>query len=181
MPGASALLGALTVSGLDTERVLFLGFLPRKAGARKRVLELQRGRPETLVFFESPRRVATTLAEIAEILGDRSTCLARELTKKHEEVLRDSAVALAARCAEVPPRGECTIVVAGALAEEMADAQSWSETELEEAIRSELAAGVSTRDLARDLADRSGHARRDIYARALVLRDSADRAPGEHE
>jgi 16S rRNA (cytidine1402-2'-O)-methyltransferase len=181
VPGASALLSALTVSGLDTERVLFFGFLPRKAGARKRVLESQRGRPETIVIFESPRRVSTTLAEVAEILGDRPACLARELTKKHEEVLRDSVSTLAARCAESPPRGECTIVIGGALVEEMAGALAWSEDELEQAIRSELAQGVSTRDLARDLADRSGHARGEIYAKALSLRDPANLTTDEVE
>ncbi|MFP6654021.1 MAG: 16S rRNA (cytidine(1402)-2'-O)-methyltransferase, partial [Myxococcota bacterium] len=130
VPGASALLSALTVSGLDTERVLFLGFLPRKAGARRRILESQRGRPETIVLFESPRRVATTLGEIAEILGDRPACLARELTKKHEEILRDSASVLAAMLAETPPRGECTIVIAGADDEQEARDSVWSEAEL---------------------------------------------------
>jgi 16S rRNA (cytidine1402-2'-O)-methyltransferase len=181
VPGASALLSALTVSGLDTERVLFFGFLPRKAGARKRVLESQRGRPETIVLFESPRRVSTTLAEVAEILGDRPACLARELTKKHEEVLRDSVSTLAALCAESPPRGECTIVIGGALVEEMAGALAWSDDELEQAIQSELAQGVSTRDLARDLADRSGHARREIYAKALSLREPANLTTDEVE
>ena len=172
VPGASALLGALTVSGLDTQRVLFLGFLPRKAGARNRLLENQVGRGETLVLFESPRRVATTLSEVANILGNRPACVARELTKKHEEVLRDSVEALASHYAASPPRGECTIVIGGALADEQAGAQSWAEDELEQSIRAELSAGVSTRDLARDLAERSGHPRRDIYARALALRDS---------
>ena len=76
VPGPSALLTALAVAGLDTERVLFLGFLPRKPGARRRLLESQKGRPETIVLFESPRRVAKTLAEIAEILGDRAAFLA---------------------------------------------------------------------------------------------------------
>lgn len=174
VPGASALLGALTVSGLGTERVLFLGFLPRKAGARRRLLETQRGRPETIVLFESPRRVATTLGEVAEILGDRPACLARELTKKHEEVLRNSASMLAARCAEFPPRGECTLVIGGATEGEAAGEVVWSEDELEEEIRAELASGVSTRDLARDLAERSGHPRREVYARVLSLRERAE-------
>ena len=104
VPGPSALLTALTVSGFSTERVLFLGFLPRKSGARRKLLEGQRGRPETLVLFESPRRVAATLADVGEVLGARRACLARELTKQHEEVLRDDARVLAARC-RAPPRG----------------------------------------------------------------------------
>jgi 16S rRNA (cytidine1402-2'-O)-methyltransferase len=172
VPGASALLAALCVAGLDTERVLFLGFLPRKAGARRKLLESQRGRSETLVLFESPRRVAKTLGEIAEILGDRAACLARELTKRHEEVSRDSASALARRCLETPPRGECTLVIAGADPEEGLAESTWDDERLDEAIRKEVIAGGSIRDLARDLAGRSGHARRDVYARAVSFRDA---------
>jgi 16S rRNA (cytidine1402-2'-O)-methyltransferase len=177
VPGPSALLTALTVAGLDTERVLFLGFLPRKPGARRRLLELQSGRPETIVLFESPRRVAKTLAEIAEILGDRPACLARELTKRHEEVIRDSASTLATRFAQSPPRGECTLVIAGAdAAEEQAESE-WSDLELDDVIRAELAEGASIRDLARDLAGRSGRVRREVYARAVSLREQ-QRAAG---
>lgn len=173
VPGPSALLAALSVAGLDTERVLFLGFLPRKAGARKRLLEAQRGRRETLVLFESPRRVATTLREIAEILDDPRACLARELTKRHEEVSRDSASILAQRFDEAPPRGECTLVIEGAPADQELAASSWSEDRLDEAIRSELESGGSIRDLSRALATRSGHARGDVYARALSLKERA--------
>lgn len=179
VPGASALLTALTVAGLDTERVLFLGFLPRKPGARRRLLESQKGRPETIVLFESPRRVAKTLAEIAEILGDRAACLARELTKRHEEVVRESASALAARFAQSPPRGECTLVISGAdAAEEQAESE-WSDLELDSVIRAELAEGASIRDLARDLAGRSGRVRREVYARAVSLREQQRAAGSE--
>ncbi len=170
VPGPSALLAALSVAGLDTERVLFLGFLPRKAGARRKRLEAQRGRSETLVLFESPRRVASTLAEISEILGDPRACLARELTKRHEEVSRASAGELARRFADVPPRGECTLVIAGASAEEELASTTWSEARLDEAILAELESGGSIRDLARDLSARSGYARGEVYARALSLR-----------
>jgi 16S rRNA (cytidine1402-2'-O)-methyltransferase len=170
VPGASALLAALTVSGLDTERVLFLGFLPRKAGARRRILEAQRGRAETLVLFESPRRVASTLTEIAGILGNRPACLARELTKQHEEVLRGRASSLAERLEAEPPRGECTLVIAGADPTEEADPDVWSDLELDRAIEAALARGLSVRDLATDLAARSGRVRRRVYARAVELR-----------
>jgi len=171
VPGPSALLSALTVSGLDAERVLFLGFLPRKPGARRRLLEAQKGRPETIVLFESPRRVATTFAEIKEILGDRAACLARELTKKHEEVFRESVSALADRFAASPPRGECTLVIAGATTAEAQAESAWSDRELDEIIRAELADGTSVRDLARDLAARTGRVRREIYARAVSFRE----------
>ncbi|MBJ21626.1 MAG: 16S rRNA (cytidine(1402)-2'-O)-methyltransferase [bacterium] len=171
VPGASALLTALTVSGLGTSQVLFLGFLPRKTGARRKALEAQRTRPETLVLFESPRRVAKTLGEIAEILGDRRACLARELTKKHEEVLRDGTAALAAYCLENPPRGECTLVIGGATAEEVADRSSWADEDIDDLIRSELATGSSVKDLASRLANRTGRPKRSLYARAVALRE----------
>jgi len=174
IPGASALLTALTVAGLDTERVLFLGFLPRKAGARRRLLESQRGRPETIVLFESPRRVAETLSEVVEILGDRPACLARELTKKHEEVLRDPASVLEAACLESPPRGECTLVIGGATENEIAAVSTWRDVQLDEAIRTHFELGSSTRDLARELSLQSGWARSDVYARAVLLRSRDD-------
>lgn len=171
IPGASALLTALAVSGLDTARVLFLGFLPRKAGARKKVLEAQRARPETLVLFESPHRVAATLTEVAEILGDRPACLARELTKKHEEVLRDGARALAATCRERPPRGECTLVIAGAGEDEISEEVEVSDADVDAMIRRELEGGASVKDLAARLATRTGRPKRTVYARAVALRE----------
>ena len=173
VPGASALLTALAVSGLPTERVLFLGFLPRKAGARKRILEGQRARPETLVLFESPRRVAATLEEIATVLGDRPAVLARELTKRHEEVSRAPAAALAARCRVEPPRGECTLVVGGADAEEVEAARAMSDAAVDAAIEADLADGRSVKEVAASLAERTGRPRRDLYARAVALRKAS--------
>lgn len=174
VPGPSALLTALTVSGFSTERVLFLGFLPRKSGARRKLLEGQRGRPETLVLFESPRRVAATLADVGEVLGARRACLARELTKQHEEVLRDDARVLAARFAETPPRGECTLVIEGADAEEEAAVQAWSDEQVDHAIAEALEAGRSVKDVASEIAGRTGRPRRAVYARAVALRKDRD-------
>jgi 16S rRNA (cytidine1402-2'-O)-methyltransferase len=171
VPGASALVAALTVSGIPTDRVLFLGFLPRKAGARRRRLEAQRGRRESLVIFESPQRVAATLAELADVLEDPQACLARELTKRHEEVSRGPASVLARRFAAEPPRGECTLVVAGAQEDAVAAASEWDDATLDEAIARALEDGGSTRDLARELARRSGRSRGDVYARVLAQRE----------
>lgn len=186
VPGASALLSALCVAGLDTQQVLFLGFLPRKRGDQTRLLERQRGRPETIVLFESPHRVAATFAELARVLGDRPACLARELTKRHEEVLRGLLSELAARCEAEPPRGECTLVVAGASEDEQADASLAAPAQTDAQIDSEIEAGFargeSVRDLASLLAARTGRARRDIYARAVALRAGeagAEGAPSE--
>lgn len=178
VPGASALLAALCVSGLDSRRVLFLGFLPRKPGAQTRLLEAQRDRDETLVLFESPHRVAATFARMAEVLGDRPACLARELTKRHEEVVRGRLRDLAERFALAPPRGECTLVVAGAeadalRAEEDVEAERQArEQALDDALRFGLGEGESVRDLATRIAGETGFPRREVYARALALRDA---------
>jgi len=173
VPGASALLASLAVSGLSTERVLFIGFLPRKAGLRRRWIEAQRGRPETLVLFESPRRVAATLTEIADVLGERRAVLARELTKRHEEVLRDRVSGLARRLELAPPRGECTLVIEGADESEVESMQAWTPTEIDAEIEAALTAGGSVKDIASSLAARTGHARRAIYARAVALREAS--------
>ncbi|MEZ4333570.1 MAG: 16S rRNA (cytidine(1402)-2'-O)-methyltransferase [Myxococcota bacterium] len=174
VPGASALLAALCVAGLDSQRVLFLGFLPRKKGEQIRLLERQKGRTETLVLFESPHRVAATLSLAAQVLGDRPACLARELTKRHEEVWRDGLRALAARSAGETLRGECTIVVAGAAREDEASRADHSAEELDARLDAELAAGLargeSVRDLAGRLATATGRPKRAVYARALALR-----------
>lgn len=179
VPGPSALLAALTVSGLPTEQVLFLGFLPRKKGARRRLLEAQRGRSETFVLFESPRRVGRILAEIAEILGDRPACLARELTKRHEEVSRDRLSVLSERCQASPPRGECTVVVAGASTAEQTEHPRWGEAEIDRTIVAALGRGLSVRDLASEIAGASGRPRRAIYARALELQQPEARRSEE--
>ncbi len=164
VPGASAPLAALSVAGLPADAFSFAGFLPRKPGARNRRLAELRDRPETLVFFESPRRVGDTLALLAEELGDRPACLARELTKLHEEVVRGTLRELAARFEE-PPRGEITLVVAGAPAPLPPSAR-----EVDRAIRERLAAGVSARDAASQVAASLGAPRSRVYARVLVLR-----------
>jgi 16S rRNA (cytidine1402-2'-O)-methyltransferase len=166
VPGASAVLAALSVAGLPTAPFTFLGFLPRKGGPRRALLASYRGRPETLVLFESPRRVASALRDLAETLGDRPACVARELTKLHEEVVRGTLGELAERFgAEV--RGEVTIVVGGAAAEEGArDA-----ADLDDAIRERLAAGRPSREIAAELALEARLPRREVYARVVALRE----------
>ena len=113
LPGPSAALAALVASALPADRWRFAGFLPRKRGELRRVLAESGG---TLVAFESPRRVAATLALLAELDPEREVAVCRELTKLHEEVLRGGARELAARYAEAPPRGEVVLVVAPASA-----------------------------------------------------------------
>lgn len=109
VPGPSALAAAISVAGLDAQSVHFLAFLPRPAGERKTRIASAAANAEALVFYESPRRLAATLTEIAGLLGDPVVVVCRELTKLHEEVVRGPASELAARFADA--RGECTVVV----------------------------------------------------------------------
>jgi 16S rRNA (cytidine1402-2'-O)-methyltransferase len=163
VPGPSAALAALLVSGLAPAPFAFLGFLPRRPGARRVALERWRGRPETLVLFESPRRLAATAREAAELLGDRPACVARELTKLHEEVVRAPLSELARRFAE-GARGEVTLVIGGG-SEPAAEPET-----LDARIRARLAAGQGPREIAAALAPEAGLPRRVLYARATALR-----------
>jgi 16S rRNA (cytidine1402-2'-O)-methyltransferase len=168
IPGASALLAALAASGLPAVPFTFVGFLPRRSGECDRVLESLRDRRDTLIFFESPRRVAKTLARLKQVFGDRLACVARELTKMHEEIARGSLSELAKHFEE-GARGEFTLVVAGA--SDVAVTQT--EDELREAIRALIAEGHSSREISDRLAASSGLPKREIYARVVDLKSPA--------
>jgi 16S rRNA (cytidine1402-2'-O)-methyltransferase len=118
IPGASAVTALLSVAGFAVDRFVFEGFLPQREGRRRRRLEALRGEPRTIVLYESPHHVLRTLGEIEEILGDREAVVGRELTKLFEEILRGRISALRADISAKPPRGEYTIVIAGAEAPE---------------------------------------------------------------
>ena len=113
LPGASAAVTALVASGLPTHRYTFLGFPPRKSGARKRLFASLSEFDGSIVLYESPVRLGATLRDAAEALGARRACLARELTKVHEEFVRATLPELAERYAEAKPKGECTLVIEG--------------------------------------------------------------------
>jgi len=164
VPGPSAVLAALVASGLGGGAFTFVGFPPRKAGERAEWLRGLRERSETLVFFESPRRIAATLRELAEAFGPRRACLARELTKLHEERARDTLDRLAERFAE-GARGELTLVVEGAPARAAAPGSDV----LDAAIRARAAAGGSPSDIARDVARATGLPRSEVYDRVRAL------------
>ncbi len=163
VPGASAALAALTVSGLPTDCFLFAGFLPPKSAARvARLRELQMV-PATLVFYEAPSRVAAAVADIAAALGNREVAVARELTKLHAAVVRGPAGIVAARLdAEAPP-GEFVIVVAPAAAGVVTDAMI--EARLETALTE-----ATVRDAAQVVAEALGVARGRVYELALELK-----------
>jgi 16S rRNA (cytidine1402-2'-O)-methyltransferase len=111
IPGPSALLASLSAAGLPSEEFLFVGFLPARSGERRRALERLRIEERTIILYEAPHRVAECLAEALEILGDRPACLAREVTKLHEEFLRGKLSEIVASLAERPARGEITLIL----------------------------------------------------------------------
>jgi 16S rRNA (cytidine1402-2'-O)-methyltransferase len=154
LPGASSVLTAIVASGLPPERWSFVGFLPRK---RSELEPMLLGTPETLVAFESPRRLAATLAVLAEHDPDRPLAVCRELTKLHEEVRRGSAVELAAFYAEHPPRGEIVLVVGAAAAGSADREQALT------ALRALLDAGARARPAAGVVAKLTGVAANELY------------------
>jgi 16S rRNA (cytidine1402-2'-O)-methyltransferase len=169
VPGASAVLAALSISGLRTVPFCFVGFLPRRRGECERLLASLADRPDTLVLFESPRRLAATLTRLSECLGDRPACVARELTKRHEQAARGTLGELATAFAE-PVRGEITIVVEGT----RIPAAAWAPSELDAAIREGLAAGQGTGEIAEQLSKQSRLSRREVYGRVVALKAAGD-------
>jgi 16S rRNA (cytidine1402-2'-O)-methyltransferase len=167
IPGASAPIMAIALSGIPSDRFLFGGFLPTKTSERRRVLEELASVPAALVFFEAPGRIADTLDAIRAVLGDRRIALARELTKLHEEVMRGSADALLKQIASRDGlKGEITLVVAPP-AERAVDPR-----EIEEALRIALA-DASPAKAAAAVARRFGIPKKDLYALALRMQDRA--------
>ena len=164
LPGASALLTALTVAGLPTDQFMFAGFLPPKEGARRaRIAELARV-PATLVFFESALRLAATLADLATGLGkDREAALCRELTKLHEEIRRSDLATLARDFGEETLRGEIVVIVAPPHA-----APRPSATETDALLRQALTR-ASLKDAVAEVAAATGLPKREVYQRALAL------------
>ncbi len=163
VPGPSSVLAALVAAGLPTDRFLFAGFLPVRSAARRGVATELAGVPATLIFLESPRRLADSLADLAAVLGAREATVARELTKKFEELRRGTLATLAAHYAEAgAPKGEVVLVVAppGKAATEQDDIDA----QLREALLS-----LRVADAAAAVATRTGLPRRALYARALEL------------
>ena len=162
-PGPSAAVTALILSGLPPDAFLFAGFLPARSAARKKALAAWRDIAATLVFYEGPSRLAGCLADMAAVLGDRPAAIGRELTKRHEEVRRDTLAELARRyCGESPPRGEIVIVV-GPPPPVAPEAAGDLDARLDA-----LLAEKSLRDAVDQLAAETGLARRDLYDRALA-------------
>ena len=165
-PGASALLAALTVAGLPTDRFFFAGFLPAKSAARKAALRELSAIPGSIVFYESPRRVAACLADMLETLGaTRRAAICRELTKRHEEVLRGTLAELAAQMEGRDVKGEIVLVV------DRGAAPVTEDSDVEAALRAEMQEHSLKEAVAR-VAARLSLPRRDVYQMALALGDA---------
>jgi len=168
-PGPSAALTALILSGLPPDVFLFAGFLPPRSTARRRALRQWTSLDATLVFFEGPSRLAASLADMAEVLGPRDAAVARELTKRHEEIRRGGLSELAAHYQMAgPPRGEAVIVVGPP------EPEALPEADIDARLR-ELLETHSLRDAVARLAGETGLARRALYDRALALQHKASR------
>lgn len=161
VPGASALLAGLSVAGLPTDRFLFVGFLPAKAGARQKALAELRDIPATLVFFESPKRVGKILGEMVQVLGDREAAVCRELTKRFETVYRGTLASLAADLSGAEVKGECVVVVDRSRA-------AADEDDLDGALMDAMKT-MRIKDAATAVAGATGRPRREVYQRALEL------------
>lgn len=158
LPGASAVLAALVVSGLPTDQFHFGGFLPAKQGQRTRLLEALADEQATLVFYEAPHRILESLADIAALLGNRDVVAARELTKLHEEVLRGTASEIRAKLESRDSiRGEFVVLISKAMAPEPDD------TPIDEAIQLLVRAGIERMDAIKTVARQRGLSKRDVY------------------
>src|SRR5262249_36819030 len=165
IPGPSAVTTLVSVAGFRAERFVFEGFLPTRAGARTARLAALAWEPRAIVFFEAARRLGAFLAAAVDALGaDREAVVARELTKRHEELLRGTLGDLQRRLAGRDVRGEVTVLVAGAAGEKPSLG-----VELDDQIRGARAAGQGIRQLSEDIARRTGLPKREVYRRALAL------------
>jgi 16S rRNA (cytidine1402-2'-O)-methyltransferase len=166
IPGPSAFVAALAASGLDTGEFLFAGFLPARAGERTRKLRELAGEPRTMVFYEAPHRLAATLRDALEILGDRQAVVARELTKIHEEFRRGRLSELAAHFESAEPRGEITLLVAPADA--AAVAAGTAAVSLSERVAELESQGLDRKAALKQAARERGVPKREAYRRLLL-------------
>jgi 16S rRNA (cytidine1402-2'-O)-methyltransferase len=171
VPGPSAAVAALSVSGLPTDAFTFLGFPPRKTAARRKFLEPVKGLPHTLIFYESPHRVLSLLEDLADALGDRNAVLGREMTKPYEEFLRGSLTEIARaldRAGGV--KGECTLLVSGATG------SAESDIDLREVVaRAMERPGATVSGVAKDISKEYGLPRKAVYAEALNVREDEEK------
>ncbi len=164
IPGPSAITTALAVSGLPSDQFVYLGFLPRRPAERRRLLTAIATEPRTLVAFEAPHRLVDCLADIASILGEqRRLAVCRELTKTFEEVRRETVAEALAHFQTTEPRGEFTLVIAGATAEQPPRPPHGDVAQVRERVASLVAAGLQRREAIKQVARETGLPRREVY------------------
>jgi 16S rRNA (cytidine1402-2'-O)-methyltransferase len=163
VPGPSAPIAALTVSGLPTDSFLYLGYLPHKAGERRKSLQQVATLTYTLVFLESPYRITEALEDILSEFGERRICVAREMTKMFEEFWRGNVSGALEYFKSQPARGEFTLVVEGS----QNVVKRWAESELDAAILSATGTGKRSREIAAELAQQSGWSKKEIYQKIV--------------
>ncbi|MBL4853433.1 MAG: 16S rRNA (cytidine(1402)-2'-O)-methyltransferase [Robiginitomaculum sp.] len=166
IPGASAVLAGLVSSGLPPDKFMFAGFLPPKSAARQTALRQAQDVPASLIYFETAKRIEACLADIQAIFGDRQISIARELTKKYEEILRGTASELLEMARETPLRGEIVLIIAPPDAP-----KQWDENKIRAALHP-LIKTEGVKRAAAQIAIQSGHKKRDVYALALQLKES---------
>ncbi len=173
IPGPSALLAALVASGLPSDAFVYLGFLPRKAGERRRLLEEVVHEPRTLVAFEAPHRLLEALADVETVLGDRRVAVARELTKLHEEIVRAPASQARRHFEQKEILGEITLVIGGAAT--VLPAAAWEAARVRLEMEKRLGAGARMKEAARQVAALANWPQRDVYRLA-----TEDAGPQDH-
>jgi 16S rRNA (cytidine1402-2'-O)-methyltransferase len=165
IPGPSALVAALVVSGLPTDSFVYLGFLPRKAGKRASLLSSVKGETRTLVAFEAPHRLLAALDDIRKVLGERRMAVVRELTKLHEEVIRGTIAEVFQHFQNIPPRGETTLVIEGA------EKAVWPEEKVEQSLRRLESEGLTGSRAVKEVARLSRRPRAEVYDIWLAMED----------
>jgi 16S rRNA (cytidine1402-2'-O)-methyltransferase len=169
IPGPCAPLAALVASGLPTDAFLYLGYLPRKSKERLAMLEKIAALPYTLVFLETPHRLKSALQDLQAVLGDRRVAVARELTKLHEEILRDSLSQALIHFNSQPPLGEITLVIEGNKFRE-----GWTEEQVYNRLEKLLSEGYSATQSTIEVANQSGWSRRSLYRMVIELKKRSE-------
>lgn len=169
LPGASACVTALTLSGLSTRRFAFEAFLPTEKKARREILEGLVRETRTLIIYEAPHRLLGTLGDLLELLGDRRLTVCRELTKKHETAFRTTVAQAVAYYEKEPPRGECVLVIEGRNPQEIKkeEQRSWEELTLEEHMELYMTQGLPRKEAMKNVAKDRGIGKREVYKKLL--------------
>lgn len=164
VPGASAGITALVASGLDTGRYVFEGFLPKEKKKRRQILQQLADEERTIILYEAPHRLQTTLEELNRFLGNRKMVLARELTKVHEEFLRGSISEITARLADKEIKGELCLVIEGAERKQKKDdLPVWEGRTLIEQVQALMKQGLSKKEAIKEVANKMGKPKREVY------------------